>query len=168
MLDLDPQIILTQAAAFILLILLFKKFLFGPIGGMLQARQDEVKETLDQIATDRQAMEDTRADYESRLANIEAEARDRIADAVREAQEEAGLVMQKAREDADTARNRASADIDQERRIALAQIRSEAADLIVTATTRVLREAVDEATQRRLITQFVDEVSPDSPDAGHA
>jgi len=168
MLSLNPQIIILQAVAFVAMILLFQKYLFGPINAILDGRREEVQKTLDQVAQDRQAMEATRADYEARLANIEAEGRERIAAAVKEAQAEAAAILQKARADADAARERASADIDQQGRIALANIRAEAADLIVTATSRVLRETVDDATQKRLISQFVADVGSTPTDAGHA
>ena len=168
MLELQWQIVLIQSAAFVILVLVLKKFAFGPIGQVLDARRDEVRDTLDRIAEDRRAMEETRAEYEARLANIEAEARERITLAVGQAQDEAAEILSKARADASAARERAIADIEQERHIALAEIRNEAADLIVSATARVLRETVDESVQRRLISQFIQEVDAESPGAGHA
>src|SRR5947207_2161966 len=78
--------VVLQVFAFLVLIWAMRKYLFGPISGVLEARQNEVQSTLDQVYRDRQAMEASRQEYETRLATIESEARDRIQAAIKEAQ----------------------------------------------------------------------------------
>ena len=158
MLDISWVAVLTQSIAFILLILGLSKFVLGPVGAMLDSRQREVQDTLEQIAADRRAMEQTRADYEQRLTNIEAEAREHIAGAVRHAQEEAAAITAKARDEASTFRDRAVAEIDQERKKAIVQIRSEMADLAVTAASKVLEREITPGVHRELISDFISEV----------
>ncbi|MFN3648805.1 MAG: F0F1 ATP synthase subunit B [Armatimonadota bacterium] len=158
MLDINPIAVLTQAIAFILLVLILGKFAFGPIGSVIETRQREIESTLDQVAADRRAMEQTRADYEQRLANIEAEAREHIAGAVRQAQEEAAAIVGKAKEEAAVQRDRALADIEQERKKAIVEIRSEMADLAVLAASKVLEREINPAVHRELIGDFINEV----------
>src|SRR5436190_17377899 len=86
MLDISWQALLIQIVGFLLLVAVMKKYLFGPISGVLEARQNDIQGTLDQIQRDRQAMEASRQEYEARLATIEADARDRIQAAIKEAQ----------------------------------------------------------------------------------
>jgi F-type H+-transporting ATPase subunit b len=157
-LDIHPAAVFTQAIAFIILVLVLQKLAFRPLGTVIANRQHEIQETLDQIASDRKAMEVTRSDYELRLANIEAEAREHITGAMRQAQEEGAAVLTKAREEASAFRERALADIDQERKKALAQIRGEMADLAVIAASKILQREINPAVHRELITDFIDEV----------
>ena len=77
-LEISWQAVVLQIVAFLVLIWAVRKYLFGPIGGILEARQSEVQNTLNQVYRDREAMETSRREYEARLAGIEAEARDRL------------------------------------------------------------------------------------------
>ena len=158
MLEINLTAVLTQAIAFILLILFLGKVAFRPVGTMIESRQREIKETLDQIAADRKAMEQTRADYEQRLANIEAEAREHIAQGVKQAQEEAAAILTKARDEAASQKERALAEIDQERRKAIVQIRSEMADLAVVAASKILDREINPEVHRGLIGDFIQQV----------
>lgn len=158
MLDINLTAVLTQSIAFILLALFLSKVVFPAIAGQLDARQHEIQSTLDQIAADRRAMEQTRADYEQRLANIEAEAREHITGAMKQSQEEAAAILSKARDEATAHRDRALAEIDQERKKAVVQIRGEMADLAVRAAGKVLEREINPAVHRELIHDFITEV----------
>lgn len=158
MLDINLVAVIMQSVAFILLVLFMAKFAFGPIGAQIDTRQKEITDTLEQIAADRRAMEKTRADYEQRLANIEAEAREHISGAVKQAQEEAAAIITRARDEAGSYKDRAVAEIEQERRKAIAQIRSEMADLAVVAASKVLEREINPAVHRELIGDFISEV----------
>lgn len=159
MLDINVTAVITQALAFVLLAWLLAKVGFGPLGAQIEARQSEIQSTLDQIAADRRAMEETRADYERRLANIEAEAREHIAGAVKLAQEEAVGIVEKARADAAVQRDRAVAEIDQERKKAVAEIRAEMSELAVIAASKILEREINPAVHRELIGDFINQVN---------
>ena len=69
--NISPAAIVSQILAFLLLIWAMRKYLFGPIGAVLEARQNEVQSTLERISADRQAMEQTRAEYEQRITSVD-------------------------------------------------------------------------------------------------
>jgi len=158
MLEINWVAVLSQSMAFLILAAVLAKFAFGPLGNMIDSRQREVQETLEQIAADRAAMERTRSEYEQRLANIEAEAREHISGAVKQSQEEAAAILAKARDEAGAQRERALADIDQERRKAVSEIRAEMADLAVVAAGKILEREINPAVHRELISDFIQEV----------
>jgi F-type H+-transporting ATPase subunit b len=159
-LDIHPVAVLTQAIAFIILVLFVAKFVFPFIRNSIDTRRQEIVDTLEQIAADRHAMEATRADYERRLAGIEAEARERITGAVKQAQEEAAAILAAARQDAVHQRERALADIDQERKKAVAEIRAQMADMAVIAAGKILEREINPAVHRELINDFISDVGP--------
>ncbi len=160
MLDINWVAVLTQSIGFILLVVFLGRVGFKPIGAVIESRQTEIQTTLDQIAADRQAMEQTRAEYEQRLANIESEARETIVAAVKEAQAEAAGILAKAREESEAQREQAVAEIDLERRKALSEIRSQMSELAVQAASKVLDREINPAVHRELINNFISEVSP--------
>ncbi len=158
MLDISWQALLIQIVGFLLLVAVMKKYLFGPIGGILEARQNDIQGTLDQIQRDRQAMETSRQEYEARLAAIEAEARDRIQNAIKEAQGMKDEIVGAARTEADRLVSHARDEIVREKQQALVELRTHVADLAVNAAGKILRRSVDDRTHRELVSDFINQV----------
>jgi F-type H+-transporting ATPase subunit b len=157
-LHITPQALTLQIASFLVLVWMMRKFLFGPIGGILEARQNEVQNTLDQVYRDREAMETSRREYEQRLAGIEAEARDRIQAAIKEAQGMKEEIIGTARTEAERLVNHAREEVTRERQRALVELRAQVADLAVNAAGKILRQSVDDRAHRELVSDFINQV----------
>ncbi|MBI3909922.1 MAG: F0F1 ATP synthase subunit B [Armatimonadetes bacterium] len=157
-LGIEPQLILINIIGFVLLFWLLRTFLFGPIRGILAQRQAEIHSTLEHIQEDRHAMEETRADYERRLANIEAEARERIQAAVKEAHGLRDQIIQDARTESERISQRAQQEIEREKQKALVELRAEVADLAVAAAGKILRRSLDTRAHQDLLQEFVAQV----------
>src|SRR5438105_13087410 len=110
-LGLNPHAVLLQAIAFIILIVVLKQFAFAPVLGIIDQRRELVETQLNAMEADRQAMESARADYERRLATIEAEARERIQAAVKEAQTLREQIIGDSRAQGEALIQRAQAEI---------------------------------------------------------
>jgi F-type H+-transporting ATPase subunit b len=134
------------------------KYLFGPVGGILEARQHDVQETIDQLHRDREAMETSRREYETRLAGIEAEARDRIQAALTEAQGMKDEIIGAARADAERLVTRAREEVTREKQQALEELRTQVADLAIAAAGKILRRSVDDRAHRELVSDFINQV----------
>jgi F-type H+-transporting ATPase subunit b len=158
MLAISWQALLLQIVGFLLLVAVMKKYLFAPVAGILEARQNDIQGTLDQIHQDRQSMEASRRDYEARLASIEAEARDRIQAAIKEAQEMKDEIVGSARSEADRLVSHARDEIVREKQQALVELRTQVADLAVNAAGKILRQSVDDRAHRDLISDFISQV----------
>jgi F-type H+-transporting ATPase subunit b len=157
-LHLSWQVLVAQAMAFGLLVWVLGKFLFRPIQGILAARQDEVRSTLEQAAADRRAMEQSRREYEQRLATIEAEAREKIQGALKEAQVLKDEVIASAHADAERIVRRGEEEIRREKEKALVELREQVADMAVMAAGKILGSAIDDRQHRALIQDFVSKV----------
>ena len=66
--------------------------------------------------------------------------------------------MQQARQEAEEIRARARAEAEQEKARALAAAREEIADLVILATERLIGQAADERTQRKLVQDFLNQL----------
>jgi len=165
---LEPKLLLMQALSFIVLYLVLRKFLFAPIGSMIDARNKEVAERLDRAARDERAMEAVRTEYERRISEIETEARDRIQTAMAEARRLADEVKDNARADAEELKNRALAQIDREREKALKEIQDHIVDLSIDAAGRVVGQSLDTDAHRRLVRGFIDELGTETSTGGAA
>jgi F-type H+-transporting ATPase subunit b len=149
------QAALLQLIAFLLLIWAIRKWLLGPINTILEARQNEVQQTLDTIYEDRRAVETSRKEYETRIATIEAEARDRIQASIKEAQGIKEEIVRSAHTEAERMIERAREEIVREKQQAMVELRTQVADLAVSAAGKILRRSVDERVQRELVSDFI-------------
>src|SRR5579875_3307140 len=80
-------LLITQIIGFLILMVILQQIFTKKVFGLLDQRRADIQQTYDQLDRDREAMEQTRRQYEQRLASIEAEAREKIQAAVKEAQE---------------------------------------------------------------------------------
>ena len=147
--------LLWHAVNFIVLFLLLRQFLFKPVVGMLDARTQRVRDSMEQAdqarraaeqaeADRRKLLEETRREAEQIRARADEQAKRILADAETRAQERQQQIEQHAE---------ASARQIEER--VMAQVRAQLADLVVTAVDRVTRGALDASAQRGLVQQFL-------------
>jgi F-type H+-transporting ATPase subunit b len=99
-----------------------------------------------------------KSEYETRLAETEADARPKIQAQIKEAQELRKTLMAEASAKADEMVKKAQEEIAAERDRALNSIRVHVANLTLQATEKVLNENMDNDRNRRLIDEFLDKV----------
>lgn len=154
-LGLNWQGLIWHAINFIVLLLLLQRFLFRPVVGMLDARAQRVRDSMEQAEQARRAAEQAEADRQALLAETRLEAeqiRNRadqqakriLADAEARATERQQQIEQQAETTARQIEERV-----------MAQVRAQLADLVVTAVDRVTRGAIDANSQRGLVQQFL-------------
>ena len=130
---------------FIVLLVLLRLFLFKPVVGMLDARAQRVRDSMEQAEADRQALlAETRREAEQIRARADEQAKRILADADARAKERQQMAEQQAEATARQIEERV-----------MAQVRAQLADLVVTAVDRVTRGALDANTQRGLVQQFL-------------
>jgi F-type H+-transporting ATPase subunit b len=144
-----------QSINFIVLLFLLRQFLFKPVVGMLDARAQRVRESMEQADQARRAAEQAESDRQALLAETRREA-----EAIRSrADEQAKRILA----DAETRAKERQQQIEQqaetsarqiEERV-MAQVRAQLADLVVTGVDRVTRGALDANAQRGLVQQFL-------------
>ncbi len=157
-LDIDPKVLILQIGGFILLLFIFKRFLFGPIGQLLEDRKSEIADTYATANRERDTMEGLRRDYESRLAGIELEARERIQAAVKESQAIRDEIVAEARAKAEAVIQRGEEELARSREKTLVSLRQDVADLVIGTSSKLLEESMDDAAHRKLIDQFISSI----------
>ena len=154
----DSHILPASIAGFILLWIVMAKFLFKPVLGMLDARQQEIKTTYNTAEEERARAEEFRADYEKRLVGIEAEARARLQAAVKEAQDAKDQILTEARGRSEDILRRGQEDLVREREKTLAAIREEVVTISLSAAGKIIGESMDSAKHRSLVSDFIDKL----------
>jgi len=157
-LNIDPMVIAAQIIGFILLWVVLAKFLFRPVLALFASREQDIRQMRENAEAERAKAEEFRADYEKRLAGIEAEARSRIQAAVKEAEDAKNQIISEARSRSDQILRRGQEDLAREREKTLAELREQVVDIALSAAGRVIGESMDEPKQRRLVNDFIDKI----------
>jgi F-type H+-transporting ATPase subunit b len=134
-----------------------------PVGARLSERRERIEQGLrdaDAARRDRESAADQR---QAVLAEARREASDILARAQRLSDEvrEKGLADTQA--EIERQRERALSDIEAERKRALADVRAQVAELALLAAGRVVGETMTGARERRLVDEFLAQVSATPP-----
>jgi F-type H+-transporting ATPase subunit b len=150
-----------QIAAFLVLLMLLKKFAFGPIMDMMEKREQHVA---DQIAS----AEKNRADAEKYLAEqreaIQAarqEAKDIVENSKKMSDQQANDIVQGAKKEAERLKQTALAEINTEKEQAISALREQVSTLSVLVASKVIEKELDEKEQEKLIQDTLKEVGED-------
>jgi F-type H+-transporting ATPase subunit b len=151
--------LLGQLLNLAILFVVLYKFLFKRFLTMLDERSARIKKGLeDAEIADKRAVEAEEA-YRERIEQAEGERRTILAKAAQEAEKLREDILAEAREEARQIVAQERENFEAERQQAAAELRRQMTDLVVLATRKVVEQTmVDEARQRRLISEFLTEM----------
>ena len=148
----------THAVAFTLAVVILRKFAWRPILGLLDERRARIRGEFDAIDREKGIVGKLHADYEAQLKTIDAQARVKLQEAVGEGQKVASEMKDQARHEARDLVTRAREEIELEKRKAEVALKDDMVRMALTAAEKVIRERLDSATHRRLISEAIDEM----------
>ena len=154
----DWRVLVTQGLGFGLVLLVFRRFLWGPILGIIDARRAEVESQYSSAEEDRKAAAELKAQYEQHLAQIDAEMRAKITEAAKEGQALREEIVAESRKQAEQILVRAQDEIGREKDKAVLEIKTRVADLAVGAAGKLIEESLDSARHRQLVDRFIDDL----------
>ena len=157
-LEITPSLLITQIVGFVILMVLLNKYMFKPLFGILDERRADIQASYDQLDADRKRMEETRRQYEQRLAGIEAEAREKIQAAVQEAQALRDNLVADARQQAEAITTQGRNESERERQAAFLEMRGQIVALAISAAGKVVGENLNDARQVKLVEDFIGSV----------
>jgi F-type H+-transporting ATPase subunit b len=146
--------LLLQILSFIIVLVVLRRWAFGPVLNMLEKRREMVA----QSAEDARIASEARENAEKDAAKIVAEAQAKAAQLVREATDRAEQVQREIKAAAEVevtkAREAAVSEIAVEREQILGEVRGQVATLAIVAAQKLIGEALDEKRQHALIHEF--------------
>lgn len=153
-----PWTVIFQILNLLLLMVLFKKYLFKPVTEILKKRQAEIEghyQEAQQAETDAKAM---KADYESKMAGARQEADRVIKTATESANVMSASIVEDARTQADQLKRRAQTEIDLERRRAFDEVKGELSGIALDIASQVIEREVNEKDHEAFIDEFIKNV----------
>jgi F-type H+-transporting ATPase subunit b len=140
---------------FVALLILLRRFAWGPITQALDEREATIQASMDQAEKALVEARQIQADNNKARRESEADAQRILREARETAEKLRGEEVEKTRAQLRLLQESAQADIERERDSALETLRGEVADLAIQAAERVLGASVDDGRQRKLVDDFL-------------
>jgi len=137
---------------------LLGKLAFPRIAEALDKRQRAIEESIDAAEHTKQEAEQLLAEYRERLTEARQQADEIVARAKKAADVHEREAVEHSKEAREDMLEQTRRDIEAETRRAIQEIRKEVANLTVQATEKVTRKSLDEADQRRLVEEALNEL----------
>ncbi len=152
-LSMAPGSMLWTLLTFIILLLILWKFAWGPIVKGLQAREDAIRNDIEQAKQDREEASKLLSEYEDKLKSASQEINERLSRAEQDANTRIEQARQEAREEGDKLIARAKSEIEAEKAKVESDLRSRIAELATDVASKAIAESFTREDQQRIIQQ---------------
>ncbi|MCX7019678.1 MAG: F0F1 ATP synthase subunit B [bacterium] len=148
----------TTLLAFIIFFVISKKLFWTGILRLIDERQAKVKADFGRIETLQKQADSLEQEYKSKLADIDAAARQKLQEEVAHGKLIADQIRDQAHKDATQELDKLKQKISIEMDKARAQLREEVVRMTIHASEHIMREHIDDAKNREMVSQFVEEL----------
>lgn len=140
---------------FLILLALLGKFAWGPIVKAMNAREAGIKNDLDHAKRERDDAERLLGEHRALLDQARRERAEAVEAGRRDAERLKGEILEEARKQREQLMEQAKSQIDAGLRQARGELKGVAADLAIRAAGKLLGTSLDDATQRRLVEDYI-------------
>ena len=147
--------VLATILIFGILMILLKKFAWGPLMGIMQEREELVAKDIDAAEKARKETQAILEEQKALLKEARTEAQSIIEGAKKQGDATREEIVNAARAEADRIKESAARDIEAEKEKAIAAVREEVVSLSVLAASKVLGKEISEADNSELIKQTI-------------
>ncbi len=153
-LGLNLGYLLVQVFNFLIIFLVLRAWVFGPIMGLLEKRRQTIAQGLKDAQTAAEARANAEKDAREILAKAQVEAAQKVKEATERAEAAGREVMARVEAEATKAREAALAEAALERERILGELRGQVAALSIAAAQKLVGESLDEQRQHALLQEF--------------
>ena len=150
-----------QLVVFFILLVLLKKYAFGPIIGMMQKREEHIANQITSAEKNREEAEKYLVEQREAIQAARAEAQSIVANAKKISEQQTEEMIKAAKVEAERMKDIALAEIKREKEQAVSALREQVATLSVLVATKVIEKELDEKAQSKLIEDYLKEVGED-------
>lgn len=150
--------ILYQLLAFLILLVLLRKYAWSPLMSIMKERKDYVTNEIDSAENSRKEAERYLEEQIEELKKTREEAKAIIDNAKKQSEVQGEAIIKASRDEAERVKEAALAEIASEKEKAVATLRQEVAALSVKIASKVIAKELDESSQEKLINEYLQEV----------
>ena len=140
----------------VVLYIILKKILFKPVTKHMQDRTNKIQEALDMAAEAKKQVDEMKAEYDAKIREAKKEGNQVVEDYRKRAEKEYEEVIAGAKREANLIIENAKNELAIEKEQLISAMKKEMADLVMDASEKVLKKNIDNATNRQLISNFIE------------
>jgi F-type H+-transporting ATPase subunit b len=159
--DINPGLTLWTGITFIVLLVVLRKFAWGPIVSMLDERERSIRDAIEQAKKERLEAERLLAEQKESLLRAQREASELAKRSQADMETLRADLTARARKEADDLVAGARLQIQEEKAKAVGEIRAMAADLAVEGAKRLIQLNLDDGKQRALVEEYLAQLPAD-------
>ncbi len=144
--------------AFVVLIILFKKFGFNAVQKAMAARTERIRKDLDQAESAKGEAEGILSEYKKQLADAKSESNWIIDEARQQAEKVKADILESTNKEVANLKAKATQDIETARTAALASLQTSVASIAIELAEKVVEKNLDRDTNKRLNDSFIAKV----------
>jgi len=156
--EIAPGLIIWTVITFVVLLAVLRMVAWKPILGLLEQRENSIRDSLEQARKAREEAETLMAQHREMLAKARQEMAGIIEKAQRDAEQRRGEILARAHSEAEEKARQFADDLARQKRAAIRDIRKEAVELVLAASTRLVRESLDQDRHRVLVRTYLDDL----------
>ncbi len=150
--------LVAQTISFLLVLWLLRVLFWKRLLKLLDDRKEKIASELKNIEDTQAETARVKADYETRITEIDKEAAKRVQKAEEEAQKVAESIRKKAEEEAETIVANGKADIKEELVKAKQQLKNDMVDITLKATENIIGEKFTGSQDKKIIEDFLEDI----------
>lgn len=163
LLSINTGLMVWTVLIFLIVLFVLYKAAFPHIIGAVEAREERIRDLLEQASRDREEAAALLATQKQEVEESRTRAHELLVEGREAGERLREDVIAQARREADEIAERAQRDIQAQVERAMEQVRRDAVDLAIAAASKVVERNLDDETNRQLVREFLDSV--ESPDA---
>lgn len=140
----------------LVLFLILKRHFFEKIRSFMQARENQIRETIEHADQINQEAVSKLEGYEQKIAELESEGREIVRKAKIKADDQAKAIVDEANEKAAAMLHKAEEEIEREKIKAIGELRAEIISLSLLAAEKILEHQLDKAGQEEMISDILE------------
>ncbi|MBU8881058.1 F0F1 ATP synthase subunit B [Bacillus sp. FJAT-29790] len=149
--------ILFQLVMFSILLLLIKKFAWGPLMGIMKQREEHIANEITSAEQSRAETKKLLEEQRNLLKEARNEAQSLIESAKKQGDVQREEIILAARAESERIKESAKLEIEQQKEKAVAAIREQVASLSVLIASKVIEKELSENDQQKLINEYIHE-----------
>ena len=158
LLSVDSTLLWATLVVFAIFAWILGRFAWGPLLKFVDDREKTIREQIDSAHAAAAEAKDLLAKHHDILKGAGREREEILQKALKEAEQLRGELAAKARADAEQVLARTREQMGREKDQAIAELRAQVADIAVEAASRIVKSSLDDATQRKLVDDYIKEL----------
>jgi F-type H+-transporting ATPase subunit b len=158
LIQVTPGLMVWTLVAFVITLVVLKRYAFGPVQAYIDARRDRIRQSLEEADRAREEARRLLEEHRALIGQAKGQAEEILAEARKIADSQRERMRNEIEEDRQRRIEETQRQIEQATQQALGEIRREVASLSLLAAEKITRKSLTDADQKRLIDEALSEI----------